>query len=77
MMQDVHVTLNPGLSRQKQHSTRRRLFTSKLEEETSEVLHLEHCMMLKLGHFGKQIRIAWKFVKRGDGEDRLDRLCQK
>jgi hypothetical protein len=31
-MQDVHVTLNPGLPRQKQHSTGRRLFfTSKLD----------------------------------------------
>jgi len=27
MMQDVHVKLNPGLPWQKQHSTRKRLFS--------------------------------------------------
>jgi len=27
MMQDVHMKLNPGLSWQKQHSTRRELFS--------------------------------------------------
>jgi hypothetical protein len=30
MMQDVHVKLNPGLPLQRQHSTRSKLFTSKL-----------------------------------------------
>jgi hypothetical protein len=46
MMQDVHVKLNPGLSWQKQHSTRRRLFHQqiglKFKGETSKVLHLKH-----------------------------------
>jgi len=31
MMQDVHKKLNPRLPWQKQHSTRQRLFTSKLD----------------------------------------------
>jgi len=46
MMEDVGVKLNPGLPWQKLHSTRRRLFTSKLglkfEEEPNKMLHLEH-----------------------------------
>jgi hypothetical protein len=31
MMRDVHVKLNPGLPQRNQHSTGRRLFTSKLD----------------------------------------------
>jgi hypothetical protein len=31
MMQDVHVKLDPGLPRETQHSTGRRLFTNKLD----------------------------------------------
>ena len=46
MMQDVHVKLNPGLPWQKQHSTRKRLFSQqfglKFKEETSNILHLEY-----------------------------------
>ena len=41
MMQDVHVRLNPGLQRDKQHSTRRRLHQQigfKFKEETSQML---------------------------------------
>jgi hypothetical protein len=34
----------------------------KMEEETSKMLHLEH-MVLKLGHFGQQIRNTWKVLK--------------
>lgn len=41
MMQHVHVKLNPGLPWQKQHSTGR-VFHLRTEEQTSEVLHLEH-----------------------------------
>jgi hypothetical protein len=46
MMQGVHVKLNPELPWQKQHSTRRKIFSPttglKFKEETSKVLHLEH-----------------------------------
>jgi hypothetical protein len=46
MMEGVHVKLNPGLPWQKLHLTRRRFFYQqfglKFEEETSEMLHLEH-----------------------------------
>jgi len=47
MMQDeVHLKLNPGLSRQQQRSTKEDSFRQqvgiKFEEETSKVLHLEH-----------------------------------
>jgi hypothetical protein len=38
MIQVVHVKLNPGLSWQKQRSTRRRLFTSKLDLNLREKL---------------------------------------
>jgi len=45
MMQDVHGKFNTGLSWQKQISTRRRLFTNKLDlnlrKKLSKVLHLE------------------------------------
>ena len=37
-------------------------------------------MVLKLGRFGQQIRNAWKVLKCGagkDGEDQLDRSCEK
>jgi hypothetical protein len=46
MMEGVLVKLNPGLPWQKLHSTRRRTFYQrivlKFEEETREMLHLEH-----------------------------------
>ena len=46
MMEGVLVKLNPGLSWQKLHLTRRRIFCQqiglKFEEETSEMLCLEH-----------------------------------
>ena len=45
-MEHALVKLNPGLPCQKLHLTRRRLFYQqiglKFEEETSEVLRLEH-----------------------------------
>jgi len=45
MVQDAHMKLIPGLPRQRQHSTRRKIFTSRLvskvKEETGEMLHLE------------------------------------
>jgi hypothetical protein len=28
----------------------------------------QYCMVLKLGHFGNQIRNSWKIVKCGAGE---------
>jgi len=37
-------------------------------------------MVLKLGDFGKLIRNIWKVLKCGteeDGEDHLDRSCEK
>ena len=45
----------------------------KFEEETSEMLRLEHgskrsIMVLKLGRSGQQIRNAWKVLKCGAGE---------
>jgi hypothetical protein len=53
-MQDTQMKLNPGLSYQKQHSTRRRLrhqIGRKFKEGSSEVLHAKHSyMVLKLGH---------------------------
>ena len=45
-MEGALVKLNPGLPWQKLHLTRRRIFSQqielKFEEETSEVLRLEH-----------------------------------
>jgi len=42
----VHVILNPGLQRQKQHSARRKFFHQqiwlKFWEETSKVMHLDY-----------------------------------
>ena len=38
------------------------------------------CMVLKLGRFGQQIRNTWKLlnvVLEKDGEDQLDRSCEK
>jgi len=37
-MQDVHVKLNPRLPRQKQHSRRKRLFTSKVDSDLRKKL---------------------------------------
>ena len=34
-------------------------------------------MLLKRGNFGKQIKNTWKVLKSGDGEDQLDRSCEK
>jgi hypothetical protein len=46
MMEGVLVKLNPGLPWQNVNLTRRRIFYQqigfKFEEETSEMLHLEH-----------------------------------
>jgi hypothetical protein len=54
------------------------LFTSKFDLNLRKKALL--CMVLKLGHFRKQIRNTWKVLKCGvltDGEDQLDRLCKK
>jgi hypothetical protein len=44
----------------------------KLNEDTSEVLHLEHftVWVLKLGHFGRPITSTWKVLKCGAEEKR-------
>ena len=46
MMRDEHFKLNPGLSRQEQHSTKEDTFRQQVEikfdEETSKVLYLEY-----------------------------------
>jgi hypothetical protein len=37
-------------------------------------------MVLKFGHFRKEIRNTWevlKYVVEKDGEDQLDQLCEK
>jgi len=60
MMEDVHVKLNPGLPWQELHSARKRLFLATFGAWL--------CMVLKLGHFGQQIRNTWKVVKCGAGE---------
>jgi hypothetical protein len=66
MMQNANITLNPhlpGKSRnQQEEDAFHREAGPKFKEETSEVLHLEH-MVLKRGHFGKQIRNTWKILK--------------
>ena len=41
-MQDVHGDFNPGVSWQKQQSTRR---NNQIWEETIKVLHLEHSLI--------------------------------
>jgi hypothetical protein len=44
-MQDVHWKLNPGLPRQKQHSTEDSFHQQtglKFKEETNKVLHFQH-----------------------------------
>ena len=41
----------------------------KFEEETSEVLRLELCMVLKLGRSEQQIRNTWEVLKCGAGEE--------
>jgi len=78
MMQDAHGKLNSGLLWQNWHSTTTRMTTTTnkqqqdsllkqtvLKEETSAMLHLEHCfsVVLKLGYFGKQIRNTRKVLK--------------
>ena len=72
-MQDVHMKLNPEISRHKQHS-RRRLFHQKtglkFKETTREMLHLKHRVLWcwNFGHFGKQTRNTLKVLKCGAGE---------
>ena len=40
-------------------------------------LPAQHCTVLKLGHFGKEIRNYWEVPKSGAREDQLDRSCEK
>jgi hypothetical protein len=69
MMQDVHIKLNPGLPMQKQLS----LFTSTLDlnlgrNKQSAISGARFCVVLKLGHFGKQITNNWEVFKCSVGE---------
>jgi hypothetical protein len=50
MMQGVHKKLRPGLPWQKQHSTRRRLFTSKLDLELRKKLVM--CYIWSIALYG-------------------------
>ena len=73
-MQDLHVNLNPGLSRQKQHSAGRRSFSELIgltfEEETNKVpkFGAQHFMVLKPGHLGRYIGSTCKVLKCDAGE---------
>jgi hypothetical protein len=53
MMQDVHVKLNPELPWQKQHSTRRRLFTSKLDLNLRK--RLVKCYIWSIALYGAEM----------------------
>ena len=54
-------------------SNKKTLFTSKLDLNLRKKLVKYYiwsrlCMVLKLGHFGQQIRNTWKVLKCGAGE---------
>jgi hypothetical protein len=75
-MRDVHGKLNPGLSWQKQHSTRMRLFsppncTSNLREQ------LVQCCIGNLALYG--VETWWEVLKCGAEKygDQVDRSCKK
>jgi hypothetical protein len=53
-------------------SRKKTLFTSKLDLNLSAAFRAQRCLVLKLGHFGKQSRNTWKVLKFGAGEDELD-----
>jgi len=85
-MQDVHVKLNPGLPWQKQHSTRKRLFSQqiglKFKEETSKMLHLEYsfvwCWNFNTMESRSETRGKfWNVVLERNGEDHLDQSHEK
>jgi hypothetical protein len=72
-MQDIHVELNPGLPWQKQHFIRRRLFYQQVgfnlrRKLMSANLENKLGMVLKPGHFKKQIRNIQKVLKCAAGE---------
>jgi len=65
---------------------KKNLFTSKLDlkckEETSKILRSEHSFAWywNFEHFGQYLKIPGKFwnaVPEKDGEDQLDRSCDK
>jgi hypothetical protein len=58
MMQDVQVKLNPELLWQKQHSTRRRLFTSKLDLNLRK--RLVKCYIWSIALYGAEMWTLWK-----------------
>ena len=85
-MQDVHTKLNPGLSWQKRHSTRKWFFTPenwiKFKAEINGVLHLVHSFeqYWKFDTSERRSEIPGQFlnvVLEKDGEDQLDRSCEE
>jgi hypothetical protein len=69
MMQDVHVTLNSELPRQKKKA----FFTSKLDLSLKKDFSKATTgggpdTFLKVGHFGKYTRNKWKVLKCGARE---------
>jgi hypothetical protein len=45
-----------------------KLIGHKFKEESSEMVNLDHGMVLKLGHFGKQIKKTWEVLKCDAGK---------
>jgi hypothetical protein len=58
MILDVHVKLNPELSWQRQHSTRRRLFTNKLDLNLRK--KLMKCYIWSIALYGGETWTLWK-----------------
>jgi hypothetical protein len=84
MMQVLHVKLNPTLSWQKQHLTRRTVHQQKAhicKEAISEVPHYEnHFMVPKWEPWQSKSETFVKFrnvVLEKNGEDQFDRSCKK
>jgi hypothetical protein len=70
MMQGVHMKLNPGLPWQKQRSSRRRLFASKLHLNLRK--KLVRCYIWSIALYGaetwtiqKEIRNTWNMLLKG------------
>jgi hypothetical protein len=61
MMQDAHARLNPGLPWQKQHSAKRRLFTSKLDLNLGK--KLVKCYTWRITVYGAE---TWTLGKVGN-----------
>jgi hypothetical protein len=61
MMQDVHAKLNPGLPRQKQHSTRRLFSPAKLDLNLRK--KLEKCYIWSIALYGAE---TWTLESRSE-----------